>query len=197
MKTFNNIEYMLKYIRTKNRLNNIYSLIAIVGESGSGKTTLANHIIKNNDNFERVITYTTRPMRNDEVDGIDYHFITKEKYDEMKNKNCFIEHSEYNGWYYGILYDSIKCTDKNKVIIVTPYGLRKIKNYYNSNVSFETIYINIDRRERLIRLLNRGDNIEEAYRRNLSDVGQYDGISDEVNWIFTAENINEYMKDDK
>ena len=50
-----------------------------------------------------------------------------------------------------------------------------------------SFYINVPRRDRLIKLLQRGDSIEEAYRRSLSDVGQFDGIEDEVDFVVDNE----------
>ena len=69
------------------------------------------------------------------------------------------------------------CVD-NKVAVLTPHGLRRMKNVPELNII--SFYINVDRRERLIQLLRRGDNIEEVYRRNLSDIGQFDGVEEDV-----------------
>ena len=54
-----------------------------------------------------------------------------------------------------------------------------------------SIYIYVDRRSRLIQLLLRGDSIDESYRRNLSDVGMFDGITNEVDYVI--ENSNYHM----
>ena len=59
--------------------------------------------------------------------------------------------------------------------------MRQIKRM--SEINAVCFYINVPRRDRLIKILQRGDNIEEAYRRNLSDVGQFDGIADEVDYV--------------
>lgn len=67
------------------------------------------------------------------------------------------------------------------MIILTPKGLRAIRNSGIKNIF--SVYIHVPRRDRLIKCLNRGDDIEEAYRRSLSDVGQFDGIKDEVDLV--------------
>ena len=56
-----------------------------------------------------------------------------------------------------------------------------VKEY--PEIKIVSFYINVPRRDRLIKILQRGDNIEEAYRRSLSDVGQFDGIEDEVDFV--------------
>ena len=63
---------------------------------------------------------------------------------------------------------------------MTPSGLRNLKKI---NDTVKSIYIYVDRRSRLINILLRGDDIDEAYRRNLSDVGQFKGVVDEANYI--------------
>ena len=76
--------------------------------------------------------------------------------------------------------------DENTVCVLTPHGLRQIKKNFGQEdiVSF---YIKVPRRDRLIKLLERGDEIDEAIRRNQSDVGQYDGIEDEVDFVIENE----------
>lgn len=152
-------------------------MIAIVGESGSGKSSAVAKLI---DNYgcKKLVTYTTRSPRSGEFDGVDYHFVTCEKYDEMVNNNQFAENASYNGWKYGIARED--CTN-DSVVIVTPKGLRALKKDRSLHIS--SFYINVPRRDRLIKILQRGDDIEEAYRRSLSDVGQFDGIEDEVDFV--------------
>ena len=160
-------------------------MIVIVGESGSGKTSIVNELSKNYVNYNKIITYTTRPMRVGEVDGVDYNFVSNSKFKEMIKNNEFVEHAIYRDWYYGTAKKD--CTGEGKIIILTPHGLRNIKK---ENFDIQSFYINVSRKERLIRLLERGDNIDEAYRRNLTDVGQFDGIEDEVDYII--DNYNGY-----
>ena len=152
-------------------------MIVLVGESGSGKSSIEKYLV-HNYGYKKIVTYTTRPKREGEVDGVDYHFIDRSQFRRFKLQGFFAETAEYNNWYYGTAKKD--CTD-DKVVVLTPHGLRQIKKIDDINVV--SFYINIPRRERLIKLLQRGDNIEEAYRRSLSDVGQFDGIEDEVDFV--------------
>ncbi len=153
-------------------------MIVLIGESASGKSTIEKELIKN-FKYEKVITFTTRPIRDGEQNGKDYWFVSENEFNSLKSKQHFFETAEYNGWQYG---SPIIKDPKDKVIIVTPKGLRALQRTYNKK-DFVSIYVKTPRRERLIRLLKRGDDIEEAYRRSLSDVGMFDGIEKEVDVV--------------
>lgn len=152
-------------------------MIVLVGESASGKSSIEKHLVHYYD-YKKVVSYTTRPPRDGEVDGVDYHFIDKEKFIKLKAEGFFAETAMYRDWYYGTAKED--CTD-DKVAVLTPHGLRQMSKIDGINVT--SFYINVPRRDRLIKILQRGDNIEEAYRRSLSDVGQFDGIEDEVDYV--------------
>lgn len=166
-------------------------MLALIGESACGKSTIQN-ILCDNYGFNKIITYTTRPKREGEVDGVDYHFIAREDYDEKLKNGFFFENASYNGWKYGTARKDVEGNTDSKIIILTPSGLRKFKA--NRKIDIFSVYINVDRKSRLIKILQRGDNIEEAYRRNLSDVGMFDGIQNDVNW--TIDNKNYFLDAD-
>ena len=156
-------------------------MIVIVGESASGKTTLAKEY-EEWFGFKRIVTYTTREPRQNEQDGIDYHFITDKLFDKLNDDGFFAETAEYNGWKYG---SAKKDYVTNAVAVLTPRGLRSVKR---NGVKCTSIYLDVPRRDRLMKCLSRQDNIEEAYRRSLSDVGQFDGIADEVDYVLKNPN---------
>ena len=169
-------------------------MIVIIGESGCGKSTLVNTFIKKYPSYKRVVTYTTRPMREGEVDGVDYHFVNEGHFSWLISENRLTEWNMYRGWYYGTPY--IDDYNENIIAILTPAGLRALKR--NATVSglknIKSIYLNVDRRSRLISLLKRGDDIEESYRRSLSDVGQFDGVDREVDFVLDNQSF-EYSID--
>lgn len=161
-------------------------MIVIVGASASGKSTLQKMMIKQNSKLKKVITYTTRPPRRGEHDGIDYHFITEKKFEELLNNDFFVEHAEYRGWHYGVAKKD--CHDSNDyVAALTPAGFRALKRLGINTIS---VYLMVDRRSLMLNILQRGDDIDEAYRRNLSDVGQFDGIVDEVDYVIDNRNFH-------
>lgn len=152
-------------------------MIVLVGESASGKSSIEKYLVEKYG-YNKIVSYTTRPPREGEVDGVDYHFISVEQFYKLKGQDFFAETATYREWYYGVAKED--CTD-DKVAVLTPHGLRQVSKLPDINVT--SFYISVPRRDRLIKILQRGDNIDESYRRNLSDIGQFDGISDEVDYI--------------
>lgn len=154
-------------------------MIVILGASASGKSTLLQNILKHNRDMKKVVLYTTRPPRKGEQAGVDYHFITRNKFEELIKQDFFVEYSEYRGWYYGTAKED--CGDSNNIIAaLTPSGLRVLNK---AGIKTHSIYLYVDRRSLLMNVLQRGDNIDEAYRRNLSDMGQFDGVESEADYI--------------
>jgi len=153
-------------------------MLVLVGESASGKSSVE-RVLVGSYGYHKVTSYTTRLPRENEVDGIDYHFVSEEEFKRLSDDGFFAEQAVYNGWSYGSAINDYMQDDV--VAVLTPHGLRQIKKVKDLDVV--AIYINVPRRDRLIKILQRGDNIEEAYRRSLSDVGQFDGIKDEVDFV--------------
>lgn len=83
------------------KINNCGSLIVLSGPSGAGKGTIFNELLKLDDNLRFSVSMTTREPRKGEVDGVDYFFVTKEKFEEEVKKNSFLEHACVHGNYYG------------------------------------------------------------------------------------------------
>lgn len=154
-------------------------MLVLVGESASGKSSIEKYLVDNYE-YNKIVSYTTRQPREGEVDGVDYHFVSVEQFCKLRADCFFAETAIYNNWYYGVAKED--CTD-DKVAVLTPHGLRQVAKLPDINVT--SFYINVPRRDRLIKILQRGDNVDESYRRNLSDVGQFDGISDEVDYIIS------------
>lgn len=109
------------------------SKIIICGPSGVGKTTVISEILEKNLNFELSISYTTRKMRNLERDGVEYRFISLEKFDEMRKNGEFVETEFIFNNYYGT-----KKHDESANIIfnVDLAGMKNLKKIYPESMSF-------------------------------------------------------------
>ena len=83
---------------------------AIIGKSGSGKDYFLNKLnnfkVFDNKIFNKIISYTTRPPRHGETNGIDYHFISDEEFDKLIKEKKMLEWTEFNGWKYGTCINS-------------------------------------------------------------------------------------------
>lgn len=157
-------------------------MILLVGKSCSGKDTIQKELIKMG--MESVVSYTTRPPRQGEVDGVAYHFITQEDFFKKEKHGFFAETTSYNvangeTWYYGSAFKDLK---DNKVFIVNPHGLREIKRVYGLNpIAF---YILANEETIWNRLRQRGDDASEARRRLNDDDLDFAGIDKDIDFAF-------------
>ena len=75
--------------------------VVLAAASGTGKTTLAHMLLQNDDALRLSISYTTRDLRGDEVNGRDYHFVDRADFEAMIDGDKFIEWAQVHGHYYG------------------------------------------------------------------------------------------------
>lgn len=151
-------------------------MIILVGASCSGKSSIERKLTEYG--LKRIISYTSRPIRKNETNHIDYHFLTKEEFEQKLSEGFFSEHSNYNGWNYGIASED--CND-NAIAVVETSGMRQLKA--NKNLNIKSFCIEAEERSRVIRMMKRGDNIMESFRRIISDQGMFSGIEYEVDYV--------------
>jgi guanylate kinase len=134
-------------------------MLVLIGASASGKTEITKILIKKYG-FKKMITYTTRPMRVGEINGVDYHFITKEEFIAKANNHEFLETTLYNDNYYGTAF---KDASFDKVLIVDPFGANKIVEKMPNDVTL--FLLEAPQEVRAQRMLARGDKPEDIKKR--------------------------------
>ncbi|CDZ75405.1 guanylate kinase [Peptoniphilus sp. ING2-D1G] len=144
------------------------------GRSGSGKTTQAN-ILKKQPNFYKITTYTTRGKRKGEIENVDYHFISKEDFFNLKEENFFIGAAEFAGNYYGISKKDLEKyanSSKNIILVLELEGIKEIKKNFKNAIC---IYLYLKEEEMVKRMKARGDSDEKIKNRlaNLQDFAPY------------------------
>jgi|LGOV01.1.fsa_nt_gb guanylate kinase len=138
-------------------------MLVLIGASASGKTEIAKILITNYK-FKKLVTYTTRKIREKEVDGVDYHFVSEEEFLNKKSQNGFLETAMYHNTHYGSPKEG---ADFYKVIIVEPKGANSIYKMKIPNTVF--IYLETDELIRRVRMLNRGDSLLDVETRFKED----------------------------
>jgi guanylate kinase len=128
------------------------------------------------------VTTTSRDMREGEVDGVDYYFISKREFEQLIPN--MIEHDQFNGWYYGITQDEF---DNTNLSILTPRGLKKYKKLIGRNNLF-VIYVDTPLKVRYDRIISRGDDPKEAFRRFVHDEIDFEDFRD---WDFVIDGSTE------
>lgn len=134
-------------------------MIILCGASASGKTEVAKYLQKN-FNIKKAITNTTRKIRINERDGIDYYFLTKEEFLKLKEEGSLVESTEYNGNFYGCSKSEV--TD-DKVVILEPSGVEAFLKLDDPHIV--VFYLETSENIRKERMLSRGDDISSVERR--------------------------------
>lgn len=140
-------------------------VVAFVGPSGSGKTTIANRL-----QLPPLVSVTTRPRREGEVEGIDYYYISVEKFKELHGKLALVEAVNNYGKFYGITKEEVDRVLNAKElhhVIVTEHGLHLLNEYIPEG-AIKSIFIYTPRDQVERRLRARGME-EEDMRKRLSE----------------------------
>tara|TARA_Y100000817_G_scaffold308262_1_gene295742 strand:+ start:7500 stop:8093 length:594 start_codon:yes stop_codon:yes gene_type:complete len=142
-------------------------MVVLSSPSGVGKTTLTKKIQQKYNSFKISVSHTTRPPRSNEVDGVDYHFISRAKFMELVEKNLFYEHAKIFENFYGTLKKSVDETIiKNDIIFDIDWqGTKQLSKFKNLNLV--KIFLIAESKEELKqRLLKRNQNtLEEVNKR--------------------------------
>lgn len=177
-------------------------IIVLLGASGSGKSTIENELATHHG-FEKIISYTTRQPRNEEVNGKDYYFTENNTFAAMISTGVLAEYDEYS---QGRLYGTLKAdyADGNKVVVLTPNGLRQLKQSCPNDNIF-TVLVNASLGTRVKRYIDRCgvnqftfDDKNEIAARVERDFSMFLGLEREVNLVVDnneGTNINDVVKE--
>lgn len=164
------IQKRLKYVIISRDVKN---MIILVGASASGKTEISK-VLFNNYHYKKCVTTTTRQIRVNEIEDVDYHFKTKEAFELLIKNDELIEHTIYQNEYYGIQKKDIM---NNGVVILDPNGVNSVIKAYKDVIY--VVLVEADKSHRFARMFGRKDKIETIYKRLETD-----------DIIFSKENLN-------
>jgi len=153
-------------------------IYVLMGASGSGKTTLGNFLKE--QGIPEIISHTTRTMREGEVDGVTYYYVTKDEFDQIEK----VEQVEYGGNFYCISKKEIdqKLQENDRIFVICDVnGMLQVKASYPEETTVIYISTNLKVMEERMRL--RGDTEENIQKRlnyatetNELDNGKYADI---------------------
>lgn len=134
-------------------------MIIIAAPSGAGKSSFVDRITQENPRLRDTVTYTTRPMRAGESEGHPYHFVSREKFMELRDQNFFVEWALVHNNLYGTPYHQLEdAWSRNEVIImdVDVQGADTFKAKFPDAVSIFILPPSIDELRRRVTKRDRG-----------------------------------------
>lgn len=154
-------------------------LLCIAGKAGAGKDTIARDLVTSNPNrFSFVTSFTSRPMREREVEGKDYFFVSKDEFINKIDSGEMLEWSFFNDWYYGTTEQSFD-KEKINVCVCNPDGVR---SFTKLGFDMTVVYVYADDKTRLLRQLNRekDPDVAEICRRYQADEANFKDLKYDV-----------------
>ncbi|XP_015268490.1 PREDICTED: guanylate kinase [Gekko japonicus] len=116
--------------------------VVLSGPSGAGKSTLLKRLLKDYENvFGFSVSHTTRKPRPGELNGKDYHFVTREKMQEEIDAGGFVEHAEFSGNMYGTSKAAIQAVQAQNQICILDIDMQGVRSMKKTD--FSPIYISI------------------------------------------------------
>ena len=159
-------------------------LITLTACGGAGKDSILNALVRYHGELKTIVSYTSRPMRYGEQEGVEYYFKTYDEMNRLINNKGLLEHRIYtvrNGdiWIYGIPMDAIDWFSNNIYIVIVDYdGLKQIrkvlkgKGMLNDLYSF---YISVSDQTRFTRTFNRDNNkkmTDEEFNKFINEINR-------------------------
>ena len=154
------------------------TLYIVSAPSGAGKTSLVKALIDSEASIRVSVSHTTRAIRPGEVDGVNYHFVNHEQFNEMLNRSAFLEHAEVFGNLYGTSQEWVEQTLKAGFDLILEIDWQGAQQVRRLMPEAKSIFILPPTQEALRhRLTNRGQDsgeiIDRRMREAVSEMSHY------------------------
>ena len=173
---------------------NKYKIVAIMGKAGAGKDTLLKECLSLSPNrLHEIISCTTRPPREGEVEGVNYYYLTEKEFMDRLADDRMLEATEFRKWYYGTSIEALN-QEKINIGVFNPAGVRILMSL--SNVAVLPIYVIADDKTRILRQLNREENpdVKEIIRRFSTDENDFTDVEYDTEPIVVRNNDDDTIR---
>ena len=157
-------------------MNDKIKLVILCGKAGAGKDTILKEVIRRfPDKFNEIVSCTTRPPREGEVDGVNYHFLTVEQFTEKILNGDMLEATEFREWHYGTMLSSLS-REKINIGVFNPAGVACLVE--NDDLDITLYIVTANDKQRLLRQLLREENpdVHEIIRRFSTDEADFQDL---------------------
>ena len=170
-------------------------MVILSSPSGAGKTTLTKKIQQKYPSFKISVSHTTRSPRSNEVDGVDYHFISKKEFEKMIEQKKFYEFAKIFDNYYGTLKESVDETILQNDILfdIDWQGTKQLSQFKNLNLI--KIYLTTNNKIELKkRLIKRNQNTLKEVERRLNSFDEDIKHWNDYDYIIINKNLDVCFK---
>ena len=146
-----------------------YQVVALIGKAGAGKDSIQKATCELHPHmFHPIVSCTTRPAREGEAEGVDYHFISLNEFTRKVLNGDMLEATEFRDWFYGTTLDSL-AKDKINIGVFNPAGVEALLE--DPRLDVVVFEVNAPDKQRLMRYLNREElpDCAEMCRRYFTD----------------------------
>ena len=162
-------------------------LIVLTGKTASGKDTIKDALLLRYPNLKRVITTTSRPLREGEKDGVEYRFLSREQFHKGIHDGLFIEYVEYGGNLYGTQKKDIESYISSDLLWkIDPSFAGKVRTLFKDK-KIMVIYINCPEDVILQRLRERNLPEEEIESRMADDEAFFQEFREKYDYVIENE----------
>ena len=164
-------------------------MVILSSPSGVGKTTLTKKIQQKYQSFKISVSHTTRPPRSNEVDGVDYNFVSVKKFEELIKQNEFYEYAKIFENYYGTLKKMVDEAIKENDILfdIDWQGTKQLSKFKNLNLI--KIYLITDKKELKTRLIKRNQNTKDEVKKRFDSFDEDIKHWNDYDYIIINQNL--------
>jgi len=172
------------------------NLFIISAPSGAGKTSLVKALLKTGIDLRLSISYTSRPARPEEVDGRDYHFVSREMFEQRRERGEFLESAQLYGNFYGTSQKWINETiasGHDILLEIDSQGAHQVRRIFPKVVGIFVLPPSLEVLEMRLRL--RGQDSSEAITRRLAAAREEMGHVGEYDYVIINEKLDKALQD--
>ncbi len=171
-------------------VNTTGMLLIISGPSGTGKGTLVNKLMESDPSFRFSCSVTTRAPRDGEINGVHYHFVSKEDFQRMVEENAFLEHAKVHDNFYGTLKKPVEDMMAQGLNVLLDIDTQGAINVMDNASDYVSVFILPPSFEELAkRLYGRNTDASEVIERRLHNAREEVKMLDRYQYVVVNDDL--------